>query len=345
MNLNDIGLIILDETSAPEALRAALDAFVELCVGITGIQPDVSFDAWADDSMLPSGVAINPKAAAHCAVDYQRSIVFIRSVYAAITTMKADYPDTNLQVLYAGCGPYATLLLPLLDRFSGRGLNITLLDIHQQSLDSVALLLEQFGCSRHSIQLINCDACDYQPTQQFHLILSETMQKSLEQEPQFAITANLAPHLVAGGVFIPQCIEVELYLANLANEKVLIDRLPKLARIGLKTAKQRHHLATVLTLAPERAAHQLLTAQYRARTDKLELAPTIVDIPILPDVAALDLVFFTRICVFKQYKLEDYECEITLPLKYYGLPTLSGGERFDVSYQLGSYPKFNIEPL
>ena len=59
----------------------------------------------------------------------------------------------------------------------------------------------------------------------------------------------------------------------------------------------------------------------------------------------MDLVFFTRICVFKQYKLEDYECEITLPLKYYGLPTLSGGERFDVSYQLGSYPKFNIEPL
>ena len=160
MNINDIGHSILDETSTPEALRAALDAFVELCVGVTGIQPDVSFDAWADDSMLPSGVAINPKAAAHCVVDYQRSVVFIRSVYAAITTMEADYPDTNLQVLYAGCGPYATLLLPLLDRFTGRGLNITLLDIHQRSLDSVALLLERFECSHHSIQLINCDACN-----------------------------------------------------------------------------------------------------------------------------------------------------------------------------------------
>ena len=46
MNLNTISDTILDETSSPEELREALDAFTLLCSEVTNIRPDPSFDAF-----------------------------------------------------------------------------------------------------------------------------------------------------------------------------------------------------------------------------------------------------------------------------------------------------------
>ena len=147
MSLTSISNSILDESSSSRQLRDALDRFALLCGDVSKIRPNPSFDAWADDSLLEDGVAINPQAAAHCVVDYQRSVVFIRGVYAAINAVKTRFPDTVIDILYAGCGPFATLLLPVLGKFTPGTLNITLLDIHQRSLDSVEQLLAYFGLS------------------------------------------------------------------------------------------------------------------------------------------------------------------------------------------------------
>lgn len=327
MNLNTISDTILDETRSPEALRDALDAFVLLCSDVTNIQPDPSFDAWAEDSLLDNGVAINPQAAAHCAVDYERSVVFIRGIYAAITALRLRFPGAPLEILYAGCGPFATLLLPLLGSFPPGELKLYLLDIHQRSLDSVRLLLTHFGFCAHDVHIIKADACNYRHAGKLHLVIAETMQKSLEQEPQFAVTANLAPQLWPKGVFIPQRIDVVLSLADLEEGA---ERLP---------------LATVCTLSPEHAFDQMQRAQTHSDNIMPQLEPTIVVIPRMDDIARFDAALFTRICVFEQYRLKDYDSQITLPLKCHELLPLAGGERYRVSYQLGGYPKFNFERL
>lgn len=316
MNIKSISDIILDETSSAAELRDALNTFVLLCSDTSGIRPDASFDAWAEDSLLDNGVAINPRAAAHCAVDYQRSVMFIRGVHAAIKTLKKRFPDTPIEILYAGCGPFATLLLPLLGKFNPGELCISMLDIHQRSLESVELLLAHFELGAHAVRTIRADACHYTHPKKLHLVIAETMQKSLEQEPQFAVTANLGPQLWPTGIFIPQCIEVVLCLADLAHERE-------------EKNGERYPLATVCTLSPESAADQL--------------EPTTVVIPKLADMSRLDAALFTRIAVFEQYLLRDYESEITLPQKCHELAPLAGGERYKVSYQLGSYPKFNFE--
>ena len=116
MTLISIADAILDETSSQGQLRRALDEFIQLCADISGIAPDRSFDSDAGDVLLASGVAINPNAAAHCVNDYRRSVVFIRGVYAAIRLARRQFAPAPLRILYAGCGPYATLLLPLLTR-------------------------------------------------------------------------------------------------------------------------------------------------------------------------------------------------------------------------------------
>ena len=329
MNIKSIGDIILDEASSAAELRDALNAFVLLCSDIGGIRPDASFDAWAEDSLLDNGVAINPRAAAHCAVDYQRSVMFIRGVHAAINTLKLRFPDTPIEILYAGCGPFATLLLPLLVKFNPGELCISMLDIHQRSLESVELLLAHFELGAHATRTIRADACHYTHPKKLHLVIAETMQKSLEQEPQFVVTANLGPQLWPTGIFIPQRIEVVLCLADLAHEKELVSQLQQIDPDALGKSGDRYPLATVCTLSPESAADQL--------------DPITVVIPKLADMSRLDAALFTRIAVFEQYLLRDYESEITLPQKCHELAPLAGGERYKVSYQLGSYPKFNFE--
>lgn len=345
MNITSIGDCILDETSSSEDLRKALNAFSLMCSDITGIEPDTSFDAWAEDSLLDSGVAINPQAAAQCVLDYHRSVVFIRSVHAALVALKARFPNTPLEVLYAGCGPYATLVIPILNRFSPGELKLNLLDVHEESLDSVKALLTPFELDDHWIEQIQGDACEYKHNKRLHLVIAETMQKALEQEPQFAITANLAPQLHTDGVFIPQRIEVSLQLADLQYEKQLIEDSPLSDTNALTKRTDRYPLASVCTLSPESAAQEMQGAQYNTETKKLELEPRIVEIPPVADVARLDAALFTRIDVFEQYRLEDYESEITLPLRCPELAASVGGDRYRISYQPGRYPKFNFERL
>lgn len=345
MTLDSIGNTILDESSTPQALRDALDAFVLLCSEVTGIQPNPSFDAWAKDSLLENGVAINPQAAAHCVLDYQRSVVFIRGIYAAITSLKARFPDTPLQILYAGCGPFATLILPLLGKFSPGELEPHFLDIHQRSLDSVELLLTQFGYSSHAVKTILGDACNYQHKGKLHVIIAETMQKSLEQEPQFAVTANLASQLLSMGVFIPQRIDVELLLCDLEEEQRLLADQKAADWNNVETQSKRYPLAAVCILSPERAPDEMQRAKTRSNNVGPQLEPTQIEIPLLPDIAQFDAALFTRICVFEQYRLKDYESQITLPLKCHEMLPLKGGEQYRVNYQLGSYPKFNFERI
>lgn len=345
MNIASIGNTILDESSSPEALQDALKAFVQQCSEVTGIVPDPGFDAWAQDSLLEDGVAINPNAAAHCAIDYQRSTIFIRGVYAAIQTLSLRFPDTPLEILYAGCGPFATLLMPILGKFSVGDINLTLLDIHPRSIDSVELLLAHFGLNKHKVRIIVADACHYQHDRELHLAIAETMQKALEQEPQFAVTANLAPQVCARGVFIPQRIEISLCLADLESDKARRSRSPMIDSAVRGTDNIPHPLASVCTLTPGNAAGQIHKARQSAHTATMELQPTTVTIPPIGENCQLEAALFTRIAVYEHYCLEDYESEITLPLKCHELAPLTGGACYRISYQLGAYPRFDFEYL
>ncbi len=334
--------IILNESSSATCLQDALDQFARICSDVSGIVPDSSFDSWAEDTFLDGGMAINPQAAAYCIKDYHRSVMFIRGVYAAIKVVQERFSDTPVNILYAGCGPFATLLLPLLGKFKSEEVDIHLLDIHQQSLDSVKQLITYFGFKNHSINLHQGDACSYQHPNTLHLIIAETMQKSLEQEPQFAVTANLAPQLELQGIFIPEKIEVELCLAHWENEKELFERFNSIDPDALIEAGKRHSMGTIFTLLPEQAATHMSRASYNKDTSKLELNPHAVQVPLVDNLESYDVLMFTRIQIFEQYHLNDYEADLTLPHKCYDLLPLKCGAAYSVCYQLGNYPRFDL---
>ena len=339
--------IILDESCSQQSAQNALDDFSSLCSQVTGITPNPSFDAWAEDTFLEQGVAINPQAAAYCIKDYQRSITFIRAVHAAITAMINNSPTVPVDVLYAGCGPFATLLIPLLSKYQNENtdlslLNFFLLDIHQTSLESVDRLVRYFDINTHNINLISANACTYQHPRPLQLIISETMQKSLEQEPQFTITANLAPQLESKGIFIPEKIVVKLCLAQWKKERDLVEQHVKIDHQKLVGLGKRFPLETILTLDPILASSQLNHAKIHPNTNKLALEPVDFQIPALKHLEEFDLLFLTNIEVFKHYQLNDYESEITLPSRYQSLSSLKPGKQYKISYQLGNYPEFYI---
>jgi len=337
-----IGECILDESRLPADIQRALEDFTGLCTGITGIEPDPGFSAWAGDALLPNGVAINPAAAAHCISDYRRSAMFIRGLYAALAEAAIRFPDTRLRVLYAGCGPFATLLLPLLGRFDPHRLDISLLDVHRESLDSVGRLVSRLGLADYRIEALQEDATRYRHPQTLHVIVTETMQKALEQEPQFAVTANLAPQLHPGGMFLPGEIELELCLARPAVELELFERDGKIDAQALTATGERRSLGVVFRLLPERAAAQLQEAKADPASGGQSLPAAQLTVPDTEGLADLEALLFTRVQVFDRYWLRDYEAQITLPRRCPELSPLVAGDCWQTRYQLGGYPRFEF---
>lgn len=306
MELNRIRRILLDETSPADLVAAALDDYSRACARVTGITPDAGFDAWREDRFLASGTAINPRAAAHCVTDYRRTLMFVRAVHAALERLLARTGTGVVRVLYAGCGPWATLLLPVLGAFPAGRLSVRLLDVHQSALDGVHRLIEHFGLADHAIETRLADASTWRCPEAPDLIVTETMQKALEQEPQFAVTANLAPQMAAGGIFIPEQIDVDLCLTH---------------------AGGRHPLGRVLTLTP---AHCTVPEPVRVR------------IPAEQDLDGMEPELITTLRVFEHQVLRPGDANITLARPCPELRPLAPGARFRVAFRTGTYPVFEI---
>ena len=346
MTLAALCSIILDESSSGDSLERALNEFTQQCSRAGGVLPDVSFSAWAGDTFLDNGVAINPGAAAHCVKDYQRTIVFLRGINAAIHSAISRFPNTPIRILYAGCGPFATLLFPLLPNFEKSALDIHLVDIHQRSLDSAVAVAKHFGLSDHRVQTTRADASNYRHADRFHLIIAETMQKSLEQEPQYAVTANLAPQLIAGGIFIPEKIEVELRLAPVGLEQVVLGRTGASDAEALSAGQAGQlPITPLLVLSPEMfVVSSSPDEPHRSKVSATEHRLQF-EIPASSHLHELEAFTFTRVQVFSHYWLTDNAAAITLPRRCDELSPLVAGARFEVSYETGSYPRFNFAPI
>jgi hypothetical protein len=76
-----------------------------------------------------------------------------------------------------------------------------------------------------------------------------------------------------------------------------------------------------------------------------ELTPVKVEIPAISRLEQHSALLFTRIQVYAQYRLLPYEAEITLPRPCPEMMPLQAGANYQLSYQLGSYPGFELRAL
>lgn len=303
----------------PGALRETACAFYEILTKTTGVGGDSELEADGIATILKSGKAISPTDAARCVLDFTRTTKFIRGIHSAILDLKQKFPGEKIEILYAGCGPFAPLVLPHCAMFGPEEVSVTLIDVHERSIESTKKVFERFGFRDHVCELITADASLYRAVggKKFHLIITETMQKTLEKEPQVDITLNLSNQLRENGIFIPQKITITACLANIQNEFLK----------GF--ARQRILLGTIFELSAD---------------SKDILKPRTIEMPNV-DTAGMSLMLLTNILVFGNYRLEDYQSGITYATILHDLPGSEPGDKIEFHYVPGENPGFKYKRL
>jgi hypothetical protein len=347
LSLEEIADELLSDRADDDRLDAAAAGLYWLCSSLAGIGES---SAHADDSggtRLPGGKAISPRDAARCVLDRRRTSRFLRGLHAAILEARERFPGATTEILYAGCGPFAPLAIPLTTRFSPAEARFTLLDVHQRSLAGARRVFQGLGKSAFVRDYVRCDAASYrhEAPHAVHIVVVEAMQTALEREPQVAITLNLAPQLCPGGIFIPERITVDCCLCDPATEFPALPAGADAADSPLAGAsgRRRVHLGRVLDLTAEACRDPSASVDGDQQGGTC-LGPTLLHVPEDLD-GELHLMLSTAITVFGSVGLDEHESGLTSPRILFDAGRTHGGQVLEFEYHLGDEPGFRYRSL
>jgi hypothetical protein len=318
-------------------LQAAVASLDRLFRDITGVREDTVDPRDRSAISLAAGSAISPLDAGRCLLDPRRTAIYLRGVHAAIQQAQQRFPGEVIHVLYAGCGPFAPLCLPLLPLLAGQAVHFTLVDVHARAVESVRAILAALRLESADVDCLVCDATSYRKRddQPLHVVVSETMQRALEKEPQVAILMNLAPQLSAGGLMVPEMIAVDAVLKDLSRELGANGVRPEPSAPALKSWPGRVPLGRILEVDRERVCAWASAGLHS------HLPPARIALP--SSVAAqYSLVLTTTIRTFGVHELREYESGLTHPLMIHGW---RAGEEVEFTYRLGEKPGFQLKPI
>jgi len=169
---------------------------------------------------LKTGKAIGPKWAGMCVNDIMRTKRFITGVYKAIKTKQQKKKNTPVCILYAGTGPYATLVMPLITLFQPNELQLILLEVNPNTIESLNNTIAALQADNYIKEIHQCDAATFSISQnsQVDIVLIECLQHALRKEPQVAITYNLLSQLDKDVILIPEQISLQISLIDTAKK-------------------------------------------------------------------------------------------------------------------------------
>ena len=123
-------------------LFPAIKLYHQLLVEFSGI--DLTNDDLHNPIIQEYGKALGTSYAARCVDDILRTKRFVKGCFHAYEAAKAS-KNGPVRILYAGCGPYATLVLPLIARLSPADLQVSVLEINPVSLDFFHKVINHLG--------------------------------------------------------------------------------------------------------------------------------------------------------------------------------------------------------
>jgi hypothetical protein len=322
--LEAAGAVLLDRAAAPGELHDAAHALYALLAELTGIREDSRDRAQLDPIRLPSGVALAPRDAARSVVDFMRTARILQGLEVSIARARSRF-GSPVEVLYAGCGPFAPLVLPLAARLGPGAARYTLLDVHRYSVESARSAVTALGLEPCVRAFVHADATTWRNPgpAPVHVVVAEALERALEKEPQVRIMANLAPQLAPGGLVVPERVVVRACLAAVAREVV--------ALVDAPAERRRLVLGTVFDLNAE-------TAGALGRGEPI---PTVrFRVPDLAPDDPSDLMLTTTLVVGGDVVLDEYESGITYPAFQHRVGRVGAGAIVEVSYQDGPDPRF-----
>lgn len=291
---------------------------------LSGMDLSVQCNIGDGESRLPSGLAVSPVNAALCAHEFLRGAAFIQGAARALEQAAARCEGRPVRVLYAGCGPYAFLLLPLLALWPAHRARFTMLDIHAEALAPARRLVTALGLEDRVRAWVQADAAtvELDPDALPDVIVSETMSAALQREPQVAITRNLlgqAPR----ALMVPASVRVECVLSERPDE----------------TSAWRDTTVLGQVFALDVAA----VANWDAAMDGALPAATVTLPAGIAPHATLRLL--TDITTFDGIELTQGDCSLNTPRYLAGKPLFSAGQQVRFHYRLGADPGLDYTVL
>lgn len=336
-------LLLPDSENA--TLRAAATGLHGLLASLSGLTEASANEEDTSNIALDTGLAIAPKDAARSILDYRRTTKFLRGLRASITQAQEHFSNRPLEIVYAGCGPFAPFALALSTKFSPKEVQFTLLDVNSRSLEIARRIFATMGLRNHVRNYIEGDAGSYRKPAgaELHVVLVEAMQNTLAVEPQVDITLNLAPQLAAGGFLLPGRIEIDCYLTDLPREIAFLSLGPDEDRVERSLPAHRIHLGRVFEISATTVNAEKVVRALPG--EPLSLSPVIVEIPG-DKQQRLHALLTTTVTVFASIVIREGESGLTQPTILHDLGALDPGARIEFRYAIGREPglKYRLVP-
>lgn len=274
------------------------------------------------------GVALSSKHAKDCLEDPIRTVRFLKGIYKAIITLDKKFVNEKTTILYAGCGPLGTLILPLLGFFSPKKIEVILLDINTSSIESIKKIVKKLNYEAFIKEYVIADATKYKKPNDcsLHMIVTETMDKALTKEPQVEITRNLSKQLVKKGIFIPEKIEIKRGYSFFAKEYVFDLKKDILDLEVEKKESSKEKLFTVTDKINTKDYFNFET-NWISKPSNFDRKP--------------DICLFTEVIIFEDIKLKKSESFITNPYCVKSLYTLKK-EKYKLQYSTKEMPNWRV---
>jgi hypothetical protein len=330
--LRSITSSILDPQRPTQSLRREVVGMTKILADAGTFRSARQADISEGETRTSNGLALSPSMAAMCADDFVRTIEFIRGTQAAIMDMRAQYPDRPARILYAGCGPYAALAIPLMTIFSPQEAVFTLLDIHPEAIESVKNIAETLGLADSIVHSETMDAGFYHidPDQPPDIILLEIMQACLAAEPQVAITRHLLMQ-APDAILIPEEVRIDFVLADPSHEFGL-DGLAQNA-----DDLQRDRIAVTPVFVVNR---ETVNSWKSIHGNRLPGGAARLPDPMEQRYQPM---LFTNIRVYQNHVLKDYDSGLTCPRLFTSNAAIQAGDTIQFHYELGRQPQLKGE--
>lgn len=320
---------ILDPVRPPYSLRSEVLELKEILLKLASMEFNMTSDISVGETRTESGLAVSPAMAVMCVDDVARTVAFIRGTHAAIKEMKARFPNEPVRVLYAGCGPLATLAIPQLAAFSLTDISFTLIDINADSMTSARSIIDALGYSSGVEAYVVGDIMSYliDHSREPHIVLIEVMNAALEAEPQVSV----ARHLISqcpNALLVPERIDIRLTLVNQSQEFSFDGEKPKRDRIEIGSFFSLDR-GSIGSWNPDESS---------------QLPAATLQLPVIYE-SRYEPMLFTDIHVFGDHRLTDYDSGLSLPKRLASLGRFGPGDILKFGYVLGKYPHLVAEKM
>jgi predicted RNA methylase len=319
-------LLLQKEDNYGEIKKAAENLY-KLFLAASGLEEDS--EACKKDYYLSKGKAIGTVWAGRCVNEFLRTKKFIRGTFQGIKRAQEIFKNTTIHIVYAGTGPFGTLLIPLTTIFTSKEVKFTLLEVNPNTIENLKNVIKAFKVEEYVEEIVQCDATEFKvnKSKPIHMVVTETMQNALKREPQVAITFNLVSQMEQKGILIPEKVIVE---AGLLDPKRDMDRMR-----GVEGADKDYYypLGKIFDLNKEIIGIE--------KNNNCCFPEVEVEIPLNIEKRYRRLNLVTDIQVFEENKLTYMNSSLNMPLRVIDIDSENCGiERISFQYVISENPRF-----